>query len=91
MLKHSLIRITNREQNFKKKAALVNQVMVVAGGGSRTCSSLGMPGALRNNEMWVHLSPQINGMCDRGNYVQLWAILRTPFSVTSWAWAACWL
>lgn len=43
--------------------------MVSAGGGSGAYSSPGKLEALRNNGMWVYLSPQINGTHGSANYL----------------------
>lgn len=63
-----LIKILNWDQD-PERAAAANWGMVEAGGGSGAYSSLGKLEALRNNGMWVYLSPQINGTHGSANYL----------------------
>lgn len=67
-LMRDLIKILNWDQN-PERAAAANWGMVSAGGGSGAYSSPGKLEALRNNGMWVYLSPQINGTHGSANYL----------------------
>lgn len=66
---HGLIGVLNWDENQKKSrdSNLGNGL----GQWRRlsTYSSLGILQALRDNGMWVYLSPQINGVCDSAKHL----------------------